>query len=326
MRLLSERDLHAIVDPDLLIDASEDAFRMLSDGRAQIPPRTELQLPQGGTFFVMPGVVSDAYFGLKLIASRSDRDGPGTKTTSLILLIDAKTLSPLGMFSSDWFTDMRTAAGLAAATRRLALPSARSLAVYGTGKLADPTIRLLCRVRKFERVMIVGRNPARSEELCALLRQDNDFRNIAFDLDIDGDAAAAEADVIATVTSAERPVFDGRRVSPGVHINVAGAFRPDNREIDDSIAAAAFFYVDSLDACLARAGDIVIPLQNGALSRDRIRGEIGSMIAGQIPGRSSETEITVFKSLGNAVQDLHLGGIVLGAAGNKGIDFEPTDA
>jgi ornithine cyclodeaminase len=183
-------------------------------------------------------------------------------------------------------------------------------------------VQLLCRVRDFERVSLVGRRRERVESLAAKLREDEATSRLRIDIDVAPDDAAAAADVIATVTSATEPVFDGRKVRPGVHINIAGAFRPDWREIDDAVAGRAVFYLDSMHACLERAGDIRIPLESGVLSRDRIRGEIGSLFAGDIPGRTNPEEITVFKSLGNAVQDLHLAGKLLADSGPAGTIFQ----
>ncbi|WP_046866674.1 ornithine cyclodeaminase family protein [Microvirga massiliensis] len=316
MKLLSESEVRNLIDPDEAIRASAEAFRLLSSGSATVPLRTEIPLPGGGVFFIMPGLVADKYLGFKLIANRPDESHPsGLHTVSMILVIDAQSVTPVGLLSSDWFTDFRTAAGLAAATDALAPKQVRTLAVYGAGKLAEPSVRLLCRVRNFERVILVGRTSARVEALAARLRNDRAFAEMQIDHDVSPDEAASVADVITTVTSATEPVFDGSKVRPGVHINIAGAFRPEWREIDDQVAGRAIFYLDSMSAGLERAGDIRIPLQSGVLSRDRIRGEIGSMFAGDIPARRDSSEITVFKSLGNAVQDLYLAGTLLSKDG-----------
>lgn len=323
MRLISESEVRQMVDFDAMIAASRDAFVLLSTGQAEIPLRTEVPLAHGGQFWVMPGLIADKFMGFKLIANKPDPDEEsGLKTTSIILILDAETVAPIGILSSDWFTDFRTAAGLAAATQDLSLPDARTLAVFGAGKLAEPTIRLLCRVRDFERVIVVSRTRSRLERLTNLLRSDPAMQGIRIDDDVSPDEAAGAADVVATVTSASSPVFDGRVVRPGTHINIAGAYRADWREIDDAVAGQAAFYLDSAKTCLARAGDIVIPLQSGVLSKERIRGEIGELFAGEAPGRGSSDEITVFKSLGNAVQDLHLGAALLQANPKAGLGFD----
>lgn len=310
MKLLTETDVRSIVDADQAIRDSAEAFRRLSTGEARIPVRTEIMLDGRGLFFLMPGIVSEKYLGFKLIANRPDTALPGgLKTVSLILILDATTLEPMGMFSSDWFTDFRTAAGIAAAADKLASPKARQLVVFGAGKLGEPCVELVSRVRAFERIIVVGRNRGRLEAMRNRLAAR--AQPICVDIDTDPDAAVAAADVIVTVTSATSPVFDGRLVKPGTHISIGGAYRPDSRETDDAVAGQADFYVDSLPACLERAGDIRIPLESGVLSRDRIKGEIGALFAAPDDLPYDPEKVTVFKSLGNAAQDLLLGGRLL---------------
>lgn len=319
MKLLSENDVRSLVDPDLAISQSAEAFRLLSAGNARIPLRTEISLSGNGVFFIMPGIVSERYLGFKLIANRPDTSDPsGLRTTSLIMIIDAESLQPLGLLSSDWFTDFRTAAGIAAATGKLAAPGAKTLAVFGAGKLAEPCIDLVSRVRDFDRIIIVGRARPRVEALAERLRTAGQ----TIDIDTGRDEAAEAADVIVTVTSSTTPVFDGARVRLGTHVNIGGAFRPEWREIDDAVAGRAYFYLDSEEACLQRSGDIRIPLEKGILSRERICGEIGLLFNKDTVYRHDPTKITVFKSLGNAVQDLHLGGQLLSGKSEAGLRFD----
>lgn len=321
MKLLSESEVFELVDPRAAIQATKEAFKLLSTGRARVPLRTEIPLADGGVFFVMPGLVAEKFLGFKLIANRPDPEEPsGLRTLSMIMVVDARSLVPIGLMSSDWFTDFRTAAGFAAATDELASPVSRTMAIFGAGKLAEPTVRLLLMVRRFERVVLVGRTPSRVEALAERLRTSDALAGVAVEVAADANDAAAAADVITTVTTATEPVFDGANVRPGTHVNVGGAYRPDWRETDDALAGRAVVYMDSAEACLSRAGDICIPLKSGVLTRDRIRGEIGELFAGSIPGRLDRSEITVFKSLGNAVQDLYLAGEML--ADTKGIGQE----
>jgi len=323
MRLLSEADVRRLLDPDRAIRESVEAFRALSEGKVEVPLRAEIHRPDvGGVILVMPGLIRDSAFGLKIIANRTDAATGAFETTSMVLLFDATTLQPLGLLSSDYFTDYRTAAGLAAATDALARPDARVMAVYGAGKLAEPSIRLIARVRPLDRLLIVGRTPARVQALMAALRADPPPGVGAIEDGVGADEAAAAADIVTTVTTAETAVFDGRRLRAGTHVNLGGAFKRANREIDDAVAARAVYYVDSLTSCLERSGDVCLALESGALSRDRLRGEIGQLFAGTIPGRQSADEITVFKSLGNAAQDLALGAALLRRADGAGLTFD----
>lgn len=307
MRVLSEADVQRLLDPREAIAASAEAYVALSEERAAIPLRTEILSPEvGRVVMVMPGLLKDDVYGVKVVASRTVADGVGPLTSSMMLIFDAGTLAPLGVIYSDYFTDYRTAAGLAAATDALAKPDATVHTVFGAGKLAGPSVRLVAKVRPITRVIVAGRSRARAEGLVESLRKDREMAGCEIELAISPSAAAEEADIITAVTSSSEPVFDGSVVRPGTHINIGGAFSPSARELDDHIAARAIYFVDSNESCMSRAGDIVIPLGSGILGPDRVRGEIGAVIAGRATGRRSDDEITIFKSLGNAAQDLIL--------------------
>lgn len=311
MRLLSEADVRSMIDPEAAIASSAQAYVALAEGTAQIPPRTEILTPEvGGVIFFMPGIFQDRIFGLKLIALR---DGAEDQlSVSTVLLFDARTLQPLGLVASEFLTDYRTAAGIAAATRSLARPEARVHAVYGAGRLAGPSVQLVARVRPVERVLIVGRSAARRDRLIAELQADPALRHCRIEA-AEPDTAAAEADIVTTVTTSPAPVFDGSRLRPGTHVNLGGAFRPDTREVDDHVARRGRYFYDA-PVCLDRAGDLVLPLASGTLEPARLGGAIGAVLAGRAPGRRDATEITVFKSLGTAAQDLLLAADLLQTA------------
>jgi ornithine cyclodeaminase len=183
---------------------------------------------------------------------------------------------------------------------------------------------LISRVRPIERLILVSRTRSRVLDLADRLRREPALAGVTVDTKLSADAAAGEADIITTVTSSHEPVFDGRRVRPGTHINLAGAFRATMREIDDHAAHNALFYLDNAEACRARAGDIVMPLKNGVIEEAQIRGEIGEVIAGTLAGRTDDTQITAFKSLGTAAQDLITAERLFarGAAEGAGTEFD----
>ena len=137
--------------------------------------------------------------------------------------------------------------------------------------------------------------------------------------DMDPGEAVRQADIITTVTTSDTPVFDGSQVRPGTHINLGGAFRPTSREMDDAAAARASVWLDDSAACRVRSGDVVMALASGSLTEQRIRGEIGAMLLGKVPGRQSAEEVTVFKSLGVAVQDIVLGARLMDLADARGL-------
>ena len=328
MLLLSESDVAALVDPDLLIQAAEEAYKALSLDEAEVPLRGEiLRRDPEHVILTMPGLIEGRVFGAKLVASRASPDpGAGPRITAFVLLFDVGANAPLGLVAAAHLTDLRTAAGLAVATKALAREDCRTLAVFGAGRLALPAVELVCHVRPIDRLFIVGRSRARIELLARKVAAALGSRLRVMVADAVPVAAAAAADVIVTVTSSAVPVFDGRAVRPGTHLNLGGAFRPDTREVDNAVASRATFFVDGLESCLTRAGDLVLPMREGVLARSAIRGEIGAVLGGHIAGRQRPDEITVFKSLGSAVQDLVLGARLLARAEQRGLGlrFDPS--
>lgn len=303
-----------LIEPRRLIDWSDEAFRALSAGRANVPLRSELlRKNPDGVVLAMPALLDDRYLGVKVIGSVA-AEACKNATTCLMLIWDAVSLRPLGLMSADAFNEHRTAAGLAAATRALARPDSTVHAIFGAGKLAFTAALYVAQVRPIGTVILVSRTPERVRKLAARLRADKRLAGIQVVTGLDRRSAVERANVITTVTTSSSPVFDGNHVRPGTHINLGGAFRPDARETDDAVALRASFWLDDARSCLERAGDLVMPLRSGALQRERIKGEIGAVLNGNAAGRTSSEEITVFKSLGIAVQDVALGAHLLRAA------------
>ncbi len=313
MKLLSDTELRRLIPAAVAIESSERAFVALARGEIVVPVRSEIVRPDGlGVVFAMPGYLPGRVFGVKVIATRAEA------STAMVLLFDTETLLPLGLLAADFLTDWRTAAGIAAATRLLARPDAAVHVLFGAGRLAGPCARLVATVRTLRRTIIVGRNAARAEALAATLRAEGIAAEAATD-----PAIVAEADIVTTVTTSATPVFPGLALRPGAHVNLGGAFRPDTREADDELARRGHYWLDSATACLARAGDLVMPLATGTLDRDRVVGEIGAALDGTLRGRADAAEITVFKSLGNAAQDICLAEDALRLAGPGVRRFDP---
>jgi ornithine cyclodeaminase len=296
MKLLSEGALRRLLTPEMAVESSARAFINLSRGEILVPVRSEIMRPDGlGVVFAMPGYLPGRVFGLKVIATRA------AASAAMVLLFDTETLAPLGLLSADYLTDWRTGGGIAAATRLLAREESRVHVVFGAGRLAGPCARLVAHVRPIARTMIVSRTRARAEALAAELSAEGIATVVSSD-----PACVAEADIVTTVTNSATPVFQGAALRAGTHVNLGGAFQPDTRETDDDLARRSLIWCDSTAACLARAGDLVQPLASGALDRARVMGDIGAALAGDLRGRIDEREITLFKSLGNAAQDICL--------------------
>jgi ornithine cyclodeaminase len=321
MRLLSERCVDRILPIELAIESAREAFRSFSNGSAQVPLRSEIHRNDPrGTVLVMPGLIGDHTLGVKLVGSVFTSVTPPVKATTCMMLIwDARNLRVRGLIAADRLNEHRTAAGFAAATDLLAPADARDHLVIGAGKLAFTAALHVAQVRPGGRIMLLSRTRERVERLAAQLRAEPRLKGCEVITNLAPDEAVLRARIITTVTTASEPVFDGRAVQPGTHINLGGGGRVHEREMDDHAAARATVWVDSMESCRARSGDLVLALQSGALTEDRLRGEIGQLLLGQIPGRQSPAEVTVFKSLGIATQDLVLGARLLDLAEAQGL-------
>lgn len=330
MRLLSEKLIDEILPLELAIDSAAEAFRAFSGKTAQIPLRSEIHREHPkSTALIMSGLIGNEVLGVKLVGSVfTSMQPPRKNTTCMMMIWDAADLRVRGLLAADRLNEHRTAAGLACATRVLARPEARTHLLVGAGKLAFAAALYISRVRPAKRLLITSRTPANVAALAARLRADARMTGVEIVTDRDSRDAVQEADIITTLTTAEHPVFDGSRVRPGTHINLGGAGRRHEREMDDAAARRAAFWLDSSEACRQRTGDIALPLESGAIRQDQIRGEIGELLLGRIPGRAGASEITVFKSLGIASQDLVLGArlLDLAEAKNLGVVFDETGA
>jgi len=324
MLLLSEQDVERLIDPHAAIEAALDGYRQNTAGI--LPPgRLDLQRndPKGAVL-VLAGHSEDGIFAAKTNAhSYPDATSRRRLAASLMALWDMRTCSPLALIATTGFNNHRTASGFAAAAQLLAPPDAQTLVVFGAGKIAPAAIRYLAKVRPLAQVVIGGRGPERAAALAAAIRQWPDFSGIAVETVRDVAAATAQADIIVTVTTSDTPVFPGSKVKPGALVILGGANRPAAREADDDLIARARVYVDHLDGCLERAGDIRIPLATGTLVRSRIVGEIGAVTAGQAL-RTGPDDVTVFKSMGVVAQDLALARILVDRARTEhvGVEFD----
>jgi ornithine cyclodeaminase/alanine dehydrogenase-like protein (mu-crystallin family) len=280
---LGEDKVRALLRMDELIPAMADALRDLSLGKVQQPLRQVVSVPEHHGFFgVMP-----AYghaLGAKLVTFYPNNLGIPTHH-ALILLFRPETGEPLVTMDGRLITEMRTAAVSAVATDLLARPDAAVLAILGSGVQARSHLEALRLVRKFREVRVWS--PRNSSEF-------------AREFDVTASASAEEAgrgaDVIVVATSATMPVLMGEWLAPGTHINAVGATRPTWRELDDEVVHRARIYVESREAAMKESGDII--------AAGEIFAEIGEVVAGAKPGRQSEEEITLFKSVGVAIEDI----------------------
>ena len=285
------------------IAAVKAAYVQLSAGRAQAPLRAHLAVAEGDSTLVMPFYAPDdgGALGLKVVSVFNSNPPAGRPLIhALVLALDAASGAPLALIEGGTLTAIRTGAASGAATDALARPDARVLALFGAGVQARRQLEAVCTVRAIARVQVYS--PVGAEALAAEMAGRGP---IPADVVVVASprAALADADVVCTATTSPTPVFDDADLKPGAHVNGIGSFTPQMQEIDAATVRRARVVVDSRDAALAEAGDLLIPLRAGAFDRAHVSDEIGEVLAGQKPGRTSAAQITFFKSVGVAVQD-----------------------
>ncbi len=304
---LTESDVRRLLDPAQLCAAVESAFRDRYPS-ISLPPRTHAEL-EHGMFLAMSCYDRAAgTLGMKLVVVRDkaqdktrDKTQDEGRVQATYLLLDPQTAQPRLTIAASYLTDLRTAATSAVATKFLARPDVSTLGIFGTGRLARAHLALLPLARNFQRVLICGRNPSRSAEFVEQLSHDASGLTISA---ADARTCAAQSDVLCTCTSHTAPLFDGRDLRPGTHLNLVGAFRPQTREVDTYTIQHARVVVDTFGAALSEVGELLIPLQEGAITRDHIAADLHELVSGTKQGRRSPEEITVFKSVGCALEDL----------------------
>src|SRR5262249_15252509 len=215
-------------------------------------------------------------------------------------LVDPVTGRALARMEANWLTDLRTAATSAVATGLLARPDVETLGVFGSGRQAVAHLKVLHNVRKFRRYLVCGSGRSDLEKFCADIAQKQGMKVEQ----VDAQTCANESDVICACTTSTVPLFDGRMLRSGTHLNLVGAFQPHTREVDDETVKRARVVVDTYEGALSEAGDLLIPLANGSIARGHIVADLHEIVAGKKPGRTQAKDITLFKSVGCAMEDL----------------------
>lgn len=319
--LLSRSDVESVLTMRDCLTAVEDAFGELARGKTLMPQRSVIRIDRHeGLCLGMPAFVGGEVnaLGLKLVtvyANNPSRHGLPTILGTL-LLCDPATGKAVAIMDAGYLTAVRTGAASGVATKYLARDDAKTCVVFGAGAQARTQLEAIQLVRPLERVLVldVERQAAErfAEEMGAKLGIDVAPTE-------DARRAVGDSDLVVTATSSREPVFDGEWLRPGTHINNIGSHSPDARELDTTTVKRSKFVADLREANLAEAGDILIPIREGAVTEGHIHASLGEIVVGERAGREDRDEITVFKSCGLAIQDVATAAAVYAAAREKGI-------
>jgi alanine dehydrogenase len=299
VHVLTEADVHRLLDPRSLIPAIEEAFRSRYPFTL-MPTRTQMMVGDG-VFLIMPCYDRVGHgLGMKMVKFNESPTVAEERVQATYILLEVESGCAKLVIPANYLTDARTAATSAVATKFLAREDAKVLGVFGTGREARAHLQILRHVRPFERALVTGRDAERTHEFAQQMEHELGMKVEA----VYSRTCAAESDVLCTCTTSKTPLFDGNMVRKGTHINAVGAFQPTTRELDETCVRRSRIVVDTYDGALAEAGDLLIPLNSGVIRREQLLADLHELTAGRKKVRTSPTEITLFKSVGNALEDL----------------------
>ena len=305
MLILTHDDVRRLLPIEACIDVMADALRDLTLGRSFMPLRMVVNPPQSdGLMALMPATVSGerAAYGLKALCVFESNAARGLDLhQGGVLLFSPETGRLQAVMSASAITELRTPAVSAVATRELSRPDAGDLAIIGAGRQGRAHLAALAVVRKLTRVRVADRDPAAAARFAAEAAERYTFPVEAV---ANAELAVRDADIIVTTTTSHYPVIRREWVSPGAYLNAVGASQPDSRELDAATVAAARFFVDRRESTVNESADYLVAVREGAITPDHIQAELGEVLLGRHPGRTGPDEITLFKSLGLAVEDV----------------------
>jgi len=307
MLILNRSELKSVASMVDAIELMKVAFQELSAGNAISPLRTPIEVggDLGISLFMPACVPASAALGMKLVTVFPQNPAMGKPTIhAVVCLVSANTGEPLALIEGAYLTALRTGAVSGAATDLLARPESSTLVVIGSGAQGMTQAAAVCSVRPIDRLIVVGRDSGHLDRFKHAVPQEIP----SFTGSVETSTLAAEvvplADIICTATTSKTPVFEDKDLKPGVHINAVGAFTPTMQEIPSATIARSRVIVDLFSHAYAEAGDLINPVKEGLVTVDHLRDELGMLVAGSVDGRTSAEQITFFKSVGNAVQDV----------------------
>jgi alanine dehydrogenase len=330
MIVLSDKDIRSLLPMTDAIEIVQSAMIAVSAGAANLPLRSAIDVGAPNMMGVMPGAFMpgngqvEACFGVKLVSLFPGNPDAGYSShQGAIVLFEPEHGSAIAMMNAGLLTAVRTAAASAVATRALARPDCGTLAMVGAGEQAEHHLEaMLCVRPSIRELRVVGRRREKAEAFAS--HAADRHPGLAIRVFDDVRSAVEGADLVCTVTSSPEPVLMGAWVSPGTHVNVVGASIPSKREIDEEMVARSRLFVDYRASTFAQAGEIIRALESGRIQREHVLAEIGEVLVGKAAGREAASDITLYRSLGIAAQDLACATHCWREAGARGLGVEAS--
>jgi ornithine cyclodeaminase len=322
LRIISRDEVKKAVTMAEAIETVKAAFAQLSKGHARVPIRTQLGVPlhDGVTLFMPAYLEQTDELGMKMVSVFSGNIEQGLPTiNAMVTLVDAETGLPTAIIDGTYLTALRTGAASGAATDLLARRDSKTVAVLGTGVQGRTQLQAVCTVRNIERVLVYDKRTESAEAFRDEMAASGAPVPPRIEVAETASRAVSQADVICTATTSLTPVFGDRDVRAGSHVNAIGSFTPAMQELPAETVSRSTIVVDSREAVWAEAGDLIIARNQGLITEESVHAEIGEIVSGKKPGRRSDDEVTLFKSVGNAVQDVSVGARILKEAQAKGL-------
>ena len=307
--ILRQNDIEDIFSMKDAVKASKDALEIYSKGESHVPLRTVLDVKnQDAESIYMPGYAEGAdALGVKIVSVFPNNSEKGLNTVpATMILVDEETGEVSSLMDGTYLTQLRTGAVAGAATDILARKDSKTFAIIGTGGQAPSQIEAVLSVRDIETVKVYNRKFEKAEEFAKEMTEKfGEKYNTKILAAKSPEEAVKNADIITTVTTAKKPVFDGKYIKKGAHINAVGAFKPDMQEIDEhTLTHADKVYVDTREGVLNECGDFIIPMKDNKFKEEDITGELGEVITKKVLGRENDDEITLFDTTGSGILDI----------------------
>lgn len=308
MLLLSREDIKKVFTMKDAIETNKECFKIFSEGKSEVPLRTTIQAPNhNGVFLFMPSYVEELdVAGLKVVNIFPENAKENLPTApAQVLLIDGKTGIVSSILDGTYVTQLRTGASSGAAFDLFAVKDAKIGALIGTGGQAATQLEAMMVVRELDEVRVFDLDPNRRQAFVNRMQEELKCYNTKIVEAVSSDDAIENADIIVTVTPSSKPVFDGTKVKKGATVSCVGAYQHHMQEMDPAILPrASKIYFDSEEAVLSESGDILIPLEEGIITKDDFTGDIGDVLLGKVVGRENDDEIIVYENVGIGILDL----------------------